>query len=102
LRISFRTFESALDLGCGRGLTASELTKDVVKCLTMVDSSSLMLNQTRPPVEENGHNLPGVFRKVLYLLKNDAPFIGKYIRILTLIECMLYVFRCNVCLRYFI
>lgn len=77
----------------------------------MVDTSSLMLNQIRPPVEENGHegieiikkqmdeeqltgdessydlvysslslhwinDLPGVFRRVLYLLKNDAPFIG--------------------------
>jgi len=136
-QISFRTFESALDLGCGRGLTASELTKDVVKRITMIDSSSLMLNQIRPPVEENGHDgieiikkhldeehligdessydlaysclslhwindLPGVFRKVLNLLKNDAPFIGKYMRILTLIKCTLYVFRCNVCLRYFI
>lgn len=71
-----------------------------------------MLNQIRPPVEENGHegieiikkhmdeeqltgdessydlaysclglhwinDLPGVFRRVLYLLKNDAPFIGR-------------------------
>ena len=78
----------------------------------MIDSSSLMLNQIYPPVEDNGHDgieilkkhmdeeqltgdessydlaysclslhwindLPGVFRKVLYLLKNDAPFIGK-------------------------
>ena len=107
-----RSFDSALDLGCGRGLTASELTKDVVKRLTMIDSSSRMLNQIRSPVEENGHgdmeivrqqmdeeeligkessydlaysclalhwvnDLPGVFRKVLSLLKNDAPFIGK-------------------------
>jgi NADH dehydrogenase [ubiquinone] 1 alpha subcomplex assembly factor 5 len=24
------------------------------------------------------NDLPGVFRKVLYLLKNDAPLIGKY------------------------
>ncbi len=95
-------------------MTASELTKDVVKRLTMIDSSSLILNQIRPPVEENGHDgmeiikkhmdeeeltgdessydlaysclslhwindLPGVFRRVLYLLKNDAPFIGIYI-----------------------
>ena len=78
----------------------------------MIDSSSLMLNQIRPPVEENGHDgmeiikkqmdeeqltgdessydmafsclglhwindLPSVFRRVLHLLKNDAPFIGK-------------------------
>ncbi|CAF3560430.1 unnamed protein product [Rotaria socialis] len=106
-----RTFESALDFGCGRGLTASELTKDVVKRITMIDSSSLMLDQIRPPVEENGHDgieiikkhideeqfsgdessydlaysclslhwindLPGVLRKVLHALKNDAPFIG--------------------------
>ncbi|CAF1130231.1 unnamed protein product [Rotaria sordida] len=106
-----RTFQSALDLGCGRGLTASELTKDVVKRITMIDNSSLMLSQIRPPIEENGHDgieiikkhmdeeqlsgeessydlaysclslhwindLPGVLRKVLYLLKNDAPFIG--------------------------
>ncbi|CAF3513690.1 unnamed protein product [Rotaria sp. Silwood1] len=106
-----RTFQSALDLGCGRGLAASELTKDVVKRITMIDSSSRMLNQIRPPVEENGHDgieiikkhmdeeqitgdessydlvysclslhwindLPGVLRKVLHLLKNDAPFIG--------------------------
>ncbi|UJR14958.1 hypothetical protein I4U23_001937 [Adineta vaga] len=106
-----RTFHSALDLGCGRGLTASELTSDVIKRLTMIDSSARILNQIRPPVDENGHNgieiskqhldeeqilgdensfdlvysclslhwindLPGVFRRVLNVLKNDAPFIG--------------------------
>ncbi|CAF0822253.1 unnamed protein product [Adineta steineri] len=106
-----RTFESALDIGCGRGLTASELTKDVIKRLTMIDSSSRMLEQIRSPVDDNGHDgieilkkhqdeeqltgdelsydlaysclslhwindLPGVFRRVSHLLKNDAPFIG--------------------------
>jgi NADH dehydrogenase [ubiquinone] 1 alpha subcomplex assembly factor 5 len=25
------------------------------------------------------NDLPGVFRKVLHVLKNDAPFIGKYV-----------------------
>lgn len=108
-----RNFQSALDLGCGRGLTASELTKDVVKRITMIDSSPLMLEQIRPPAEDNGHDgmeiikkhmdeeqltgeessfdlvysclslhwindLPGVFRRVLALMKNDAPFIGKF------------------------
>lgn len=108
-----RNFQSALDLGCGRGITASELTKDVVKRITMIDSSALMLDQIRPPVEVNGHDgmeiikkhmdeeqltgeessfdlvysclnlhwindLPGVFRRVLSLMKNDAPFIGKF------------------------
>lgn len=107
-----RTFQSALDLGCGRGLAASEFNKDVIKRLTMIDSSAMMLNQIRRPVEENGHegmeiiklhmdeekltgepesfdlaysclslhwinDLPSVFRRVLHLLKNDAPFIGK-------------------------
>ncbi|CAF1051737.1 unnamed protein product [Adineta ricciae] len=106
-----RTFHSALDLGCGRGLTASELTKDVIKRLTMIDNSARMLDQIRPPVEENGHDgmeivkrqfddeqfsgdensydlvysclnlhwindLPGVFRRVLHMLKKDAPFVG--------------------------
>ena len=107
-----RTFHSALDLGCGRGLTASELTQDVIKRLTMIDKSARMLDQIRPPVEENGHDgmeivkrqfddeqfsgdensydlvysclnlhwindLPGVFRRVLHMLKKDAPFVGK-------------------------
>ncbi|CAF0995120.1 unnamed protein product [Didymodactylos carnosus] len=50
-----RTFECALDLGCGRGLTTRELTKDVVKKIVMIDSSALMLEQIEPPLEENGH-----------------------------------------------
>ena len=102
-----------MDLGCGRGLTASELTKDVVQRLTMIDSSARMLEQIRPAIEDNGghqgmeilkkhideeqftdepssydlaysclslhwiNDLPGVFRRVLHLLKNDAPFIGR-------------------------
>lgn len=108
-----RNFNSALDLGCGRGLTASELTKDIVKRIMMIDSSARMLDQIRPPIESNGHDgieiikkqmdeehltgepssfdlvysclslhwindLPGVFRRVLSLMKNDAPFIGKF------------------------
>ncbi len=112
---SIRNFESALDLGCGRGLTASELTKDVVKRITMIDSSARMLEQIRPPIEQGVeiikkhmdeeeltgdessydlaysclslhwiNDLPGVFRRVLHLLKNDAPFIG--IEFLTLFK----------------
>jgi ubiquinone/menaquinone biosynthesis C-methylase UbiE len=92
----------------------------------MVDSSSLILNQVRSPVEENGHDgieitkkqmdeealsgdessfdlaysclslhwvndLPGVFRKVLHLLKNDAPFIGN--------EILVVVGRFSHCLK---
>ncbi len=85
----------------------------------MIDSSSLMLGQIRPPLEDGVeiikkhmdeeqligdessydlaysclslhwiNDLPGVFRRVLHLLKNDAPFIGiiELNEILTLIE----------------
>jgi NADH dehydrogenase [ubiquinone] 1 alpha subcomplex assembly factor 5 len=100
----------------------------------MIDSSSRMLDQIRPPVEDGVeiikkhmdeeeltgdessydlaysclslhwiNDLPGVFRRVLYLLKNDAPFIGKErFEYLTLIEWLSYVFRCHICFRYFI
>lgn len=124
-----------MDLGCGRGLAASELTKDVVKKLTMIDSSSKILQQIRPAVEENGHegmeivkqtmdeekltgeensfdlaysclslhwinDLPGVFRKVLQLLKNDAPFIGKKKELERTNDQRFSFSRCHVCVRY--
>ena len=100
----------------------------------MIDGSARMLEQIRPPAEENGHagieivkqhldeeqitgedasydlaysclslhwinDLPGVFRRVLRLLKNDAPFIGRNARRLEMLDRP-GVFRGYVCFRY--
>jgi len=106
-----RTFDIALDLGCGLGHVASHITslqQLVNHRLYMVESSSSLLENAKistdvpcikvhcdeetlddTPLVENSvdlvysslslhwvNNLPGLFRKVLKLLKSDGVFIA--------------------------
>nr|VZH96013.1 unnamed protein product [Spirometra erinaceieuropaei] len=100
-----RTFEVAVDLGCGRGHLAQHLTSDAVSFLYQCDSCLDILKQAKPspdvetmslnvdeeslPFQENSINLflsclglhwindlRGTFSQVLRCLKPDGCFLG--------------------------
>ncbi|KAK3747315.1 hypothetical protein QZH41_016945, partial [Actinostola sp. cb2023] len=99
-----RFFPLALDLGCGRGHIAKQLTKEQVGKIILFDSSEKLLEQCEikaiPSTKVHGdeeflafkestfdiiisslslhwvNNLPGTFEQVLFSLKADGAFIG--------------------------
>lgn len=101
-----RKFNSAVDLGCGRGYVSRHIPGDCIENLTMCDMSGplldqaflpedsvnvkkIVINEENLPFEENSldlvmsslalhwiNDLPGVFKQIITSLKNDGAFLG--------------------------
>lgn len=99
-----RTFPVALDIGCGKGYIAGNLTKDTVQKIFQIDVAEdvlkcpieteiptyhILADEEFLPFQENTfdlivsslslhwvNDLPGAFKQINYSLKPDGVFIG--------------------------